>query len=100
VSAISRTAVVAASAALVVLGLAPAAEASGYPSDCVVTNVSSTTKSLTCKARPAGQQWRLLVYCIGWGLQDEAYGNIVTGNGTSTARCSAGQAQYPNFVVV
>ena len=65
-----------------------------------MTNVDSATKSLTCSSRPAGQRWRLLVYCIGWGLQDEAYGNIVTGNGTSTAHCSVGHAEYPNFVVV
>jgi hypothetical protein len=92
--------VVAAVATLSVFGLLPAAQAGSIPSDCTLTTIDTRTKSLSCHSRPATQKWRLLVYCMGWGVQDEAYGNIVTGNGTSTARCTVGTADFPNFVVV
>ena len=97
---VPRMAIVVAVAALSMGGLLPAAQASNIPSDCTLKTVDTHTKSLTCHSRPATQRWRLLVYCMGWGLQDEAYGNIVTGNGTSTARCTAGTADFPNFVIV
>ena len=80
-----------AATAATVMGLAAApASAAAIPSDCTVTNVSWDTRSLTCTNRPAGQHWSLSMWCTGIGGSDGPYyGNIVTGNGTSTASCGA-----------
>lgn len=58
------------------------------PVDCSLSRIAGSTVSMTCTNRPAAQRWRIMLYCIAFGLQDEAYGNIVTGNGTSTADCN------------
>lgn len=57
------------------------------PSDCTVSSPNNYTSSLTCTNRPAGQQWRSYRLCEGPWLDSSAFGNIVTGNGTSTAVC-------------
>jgi hypothetical protein len=57
------------------------------PADCTATVVNRYTTSLTCTNRPADQQWRGYRDCIGAWLDSGADGNIVTGNGTSTAVC-------------
>jgi hypothetical protein len=80
----------AASAAMVIPAVP--AMASGFttnvPADCVKTLVNAGTTSLTCTNRPADQRWQDHRFCIGvWGLDTDAFGNIVTGNGTSTAVC-------------
>ncbi|MCI0686268.1 MAG: hypothetical protein L0Y54_03375 [Sporichthyaceae bacterium] len=57
------------------------------PADCTPTFVNRYTTSLTCTNRPANQQWRSYRDCVGAWLDSGASGNIVTGNGTSTAVC-------------
>lgn len=69
------------------------------PVDCNMVRTAGSTVSMTCTNRPATQRWRAVLYCIAWGLQDEAYGNIVTGNGTSTADCATPYL-IPGFQVV
>jgi hypothetical protein len=82
------------------LGLAvsiPAAYAGSTvtePSDCSLTSsavFTTVTYHMTCTARPAGQQWQIVVWCNprgGDGSDWDYYGNIVTGNGTSTGSCA------------
>jgi hypothetical protein len=80
---------------------AAAATASKPPADCSETRINSRTVSLTCTSRPATQQWRYEVLCTGGWFDTSALGNIVTGNGTSTAVCPAGSfAQTPGWFVV
>ena len=106
---ISRTAKAIAAAALfgaVVLVPATPALATGNPvtppADCTATYVNHYTTSLTCTNRPANQQWQSFRDCVGAWLDSSADGNVVTGNGTSTAVCpqraEAEQAVY--FIVV
>jgi hypothetical protein len=81
-----------ASALLGAAVLLPAAPASAGnpvtpPPDCTATFVNHYTTSLTCTNRPANQQWRSFRDCYGAWLDSSAEGNIVTGNGTSTAVC-------------
>lgn len=60
----------------------------GVPTDCTPSKYSSTTIALDCTQRPATASWRLVLSCAtgaGWG--EPAYGNVVTGNGRSTATC-------------
>ncbi len=81
------------SAGTLTLGLAafmPTAQAGSTvtePSDCAL----AVPYHMTCTGRPAGQQWQIVIYCNPNG-QDGTdyidYGNIVTGNGTSTGSCS------------
>lgn len=56
------------------------------PPDCDLSRPGSDVVSMTCTARPSGQQWRLMQGTVetGWGVL-VGYGNTVTGNGTSTA---------------
>jgi hypothetical protein len=68
------------------------------PADCTVTSVNRYTSSLTCTNRPANQQWRGYRDCIGAWLDSGADGNIVTGNGTSTAVCPV-RAQAEQFML-
>jgi hypothetical protein len=51
------------------------------PTDCSFTFLSGTSQSLTCTSRPATQVWHLKTAC---GDFRYAYGNDVTGDGTST----------------
>ena len=67
------------------------------PADCTVSNPNSYTSSLTCTNRPAGQQWQTYRDCTGVWLDSGADGNIVTGNGTSTAVCPQ-RAHYEQFI--
>jgi len=64
-----------------------AATINSIPADCTLTAPSTYTRSLTCTSRPATQRWRLRVTCLKWVNVEDVYGNIVTGNGTSTATC-------------
>ncbi len=99
-----RSATLLASAALFgVVTIAPAAPALAAgnpvtpPADCTGTQVNHYTSSLTCTSRPAGQQWQSYRDCTGALLDSGAYGNVVTGNGTSTAVCPQ-RAQAEQFV--
>jgi len=56
------------------------------PPDCAASVVSYTTGSMTCSARPAGQQWRSRFQCSDFPPH-YINGTVVTGNGTSTATC-------------
>ena len=65
----------------------PAHPRDAVPADCTVRGVAGTLKlTMTCTARPAGQQWQLGAACIlDYPYKyDYKYGNIVTGDGTST----------------
>jgi hypothetical protein len=68
------------------------------PADCTPTFVNHYTSALTCTGRPAGQQWRSYRDCTGPWLDSDALGNIVTGNGTSTAECPV-RARAEQFVL-
>ena len=102
---IRRAATLLASAALFgVVTVAPATPALASPgspvtppSDCTATLINHYTSSLTCTNRPANQQWQAYRDCFGVWLDSGAYGNIVTGNGTSTAVCPE-RAQADSFV--
>src|SRR5438128_110607 len=97
-------ALAAAATGLVLAGLAPAVPAtptngtgtinSGaqIPSDCSLAYVSSASKSLTCTGRPPGQNWYFYIACVPVIKFGNAYGNIVAGDGTSTATCQNGTA--------
>lgn len=70
------------------------------PADCQLTAPSSQTRSLTCTNRPAAQRWHLYMYCIKWVNVEFEVGNIVTGNGTSTATCPPFlDPAYPGFLI-
>lgn len=58
------------------------------PSDCTTILINNYSASLTCTNRPASQQWQSYRICEGPWLDTDAYGNIVTGNGTSTVSCA------------
>jgi hypothetical protein len=59
------------------------------PGDCTGSlTAPPVTVHMTCTARPATQQWQLFVNCLRSGGSDvDVYGNIVTGDGTSTLHC-------------
>jgi hypothetical protein len=82
---------VAAAAALFMTGVAVAAPAGAnpnYPDDCSVANASpAPTRIMTCTARPATQQWRINLFCSFGAADKDVYGNVVTGDGKSTAHC-------------
>lgn len=84
----------AAAATLLSVGGASVAHASvpqvttSPPADCTFTVVSpDDTFTLTCTARPASQQWQLVVTCLPWRSPVERFGTVVTGDGTSTVTC-------------
>jgi hypothetical protein len=98
-----RISIPAMGAAIAVAGLfaiAPTASASGAgptwsylsPSDCTMTlGPPYETVQMTCTGRPATQQWQLFANCT-YGMKInspdvDVYGNIVTGDGTSTLLC-------------
>jgi hypothetical protein len=81
---------VAAAAAAFVIGGPAATQASAdtYPADCTVANLSpAPTRAMTCTDRPATQQWQIFLNCSFGQADKDVYGNVVTGNGTSTAHC-------------
>jgi hypothetical protein len=99
VKAILGVAAVAA-AGLLTLGFAPAAQASNLPPDCSLAAAGSDGLSLTCANRPADQQWHLGLYCTYWTRPSLVPGNVVTGNGTSTAHCLFGYEPDGGIFVV
>jgi hypothetical protein len=97
---LSRIGVPAIGMAVVAAGLivaAPQASASTYtyaPSDCsVTTGPPYETVQMTCTARPGTQQWQLFANCTYGSRINEpdvdVYGNVVTGDGTSSLLCPA-----------
>lgn len=99
---------IATAAAAAAAGLAPAAQAatdghparlgssattaidsgSEIPPDCTVSHPDSASASLTCTGRAAGDQWQVKVICfIPANITFSRFGEVVTGNGTSTASC-------------
>jgi hypothetical protein len=81
---------IAVTASLIGLTATPAA-AGTPPADCTSTKIDMWTKSLTCTSRPPAQRWHLNLLCMSMGgLEDVAHGNVVTGNGRSTASCTQG----------
>jgi hypothetical protein len=80
-------------AALLTVGLAPAATASvsyTFPPDCTLTPAGTDGDTVTCTARPPTQTWHLGIYCTYWVKPSLVAGNKVTGNGTSVAHCLFG----------
>ena len=60
------------------------------PGDCSLSRSSLYSVSMTCTGRPAGQQWSNIADCgEDWPRVEEVSGPTVTGNGTSTATCTA-----------
>jgi Calx-beta domain len=59
-------------------------EPGNIPSDCSFTWLGGLSLALGCTGRPATQVWHLKVVCGDFG---QAFGNDVTGEGTSTANC-------------
>jgi hypothetical protein len=95
---LSRIGLPVAGIAIVAAGLvaaAPQASASTYtyaPSDCsVVTGPPYETVQMTCTARPGTQQWQLFANCTYGSIINQpdvdVYGNVVTGDGTSSLKC-------------
>ena len=90
--------------ALCSLLAAPAAQASTTyiePSDCSVFTTQSFSVysyAMTCTARPAGQQWQEVVYCLPRGSDGAEYvfyGSIATGDGVSNgASCQANDSDW------
>lgn len=73
------------------------------PADCTLARPSLMVTSLACIGRPPTQRWRIQITCYdsgGWGYV-RAYGQIVTGNGTSVAECDYVDYDYgyPYFSV-
>lgn len=72
------------------------------PADCTLTRPSLMVTSLECANRPPTQSWRFEIVCYegGWGYM-RAYGQTVTGNGTSVAECTRVDYEYgyPYFYV-
>lgn len=73
-------------------GTATIKDGNQFPVDCTLTqDLPNETRSLTCTNRPATERWYIVQPWVSIGGVDFDYGNIVTGNGTSTA----GWAAYP-----
>lgn len=60
-------------------------EPGNIPSDCSFTWQGGLSLALGCTGRPPTQVWHLKVVCGDFG---KAFGNLVTGEGTSTATCA------------
>jgi Calx-beta domain-containing protein len=57
------------------------------PADCDFSRSTVPSISLSCTSRPPTQQWQIHILCQEEPFGNDAYGNVVTGNGTSTATC-------------
>ena len=71
------------------------------PSDCTGSlGLPTVTAQLTCTGRPATQQWQLFANCLrSRGADNDVYGNIVTGDGTSAVHCPQNTVSvYGQFV--
>ncbi len=92
----------AAIAAASLIAVAPGASANGAgpgysyqsPSDCSLSlGPPYETVQMTCTGQPASQQWQLFANCSygnpknGGPPDVDVYGNLVTGNGTSSLHC-------------
>jgi hypothetical protein len=71
------------------------------PSDCTTFTTQSFSVYhyvMTCTARPAGQQWQEVAYCLprgSDGAEYVVYGTIATGNGQSTgSSCQANSSSW------
>ncbi len=59
------------------------------PADCDLSRPDAQSVSMTCTNRPPTEQWYVGAQCgEEWPHFQLVNGNIVTGNGTSTARCT------------
>jgi hypothetical protein len=71
------------------------------PSDCMLLEVYPDTTTMTCTARPAGQQWLVAAYCyVKPGVDSYRVGNTVTGDGTSSIDDCYGGAAEAEFILV
>jgi Calx-beta domain len=70
------------------------------PADCSVANPSGGLVTMACTARPATQQWHLRLTCYPFGKPIMHFGNIVTGNGTSSVDCTGLPFDDPFFSLV
>lgn len=65
------------------------------PVDCDLFRPDSQSFSMTCSNRPATQRWKVEVECgEDWPMFVYVQGNIVTGNGTSSATCTGTGLPY------
>jgi Calx-beta domain len=82
-------------------GLGTITDGGNMPPDCSMSRVDNSTYSITCTNRPANQQWVHRVQCmIEWLEFVDIDGNVVTGNGTSTASCGQYLYNASSFVVL
>ena len=66
------------------------------PADCTLSRPSLMVTSMGCTNRPTTQQWQIQITCYdsgAWGYV-RGYGNLVTGNGTSTVTCDEVDYSY------
>ena len=70
------------------------------PADCNLSRADASTVSLTCSNRPASQRWLETIQCGEEFTTLLVNGNAVTGNGTSTARCTSRPYMHSYFTVL
>lgn len=70
------------------------------PADCNLSRADASTVSLTCSNRPASQRWLETIQCGEDFTAVFVNGNTVTGNGTSTARCTSRPYMGSSFTVL
>jgi hypothetical protein len=63
-----------------------------FPWGCNLSRSTEPTISATCTGQPATTQWNINTDCyVMRGVIESGYGNVVTGNGTSTVTCPNGE---------
>jgi hypothetical protein len=67
------------------------------PADCTVSQQPGEVMAMDCTGRPAGQVWRMQVYCFPFGRLVVNYGTTVTGNGRSWTDCGGAPIANPRF---
>ncbi|MEP6527065.1 MAG: hypothetical protein ABJA86_07850 [Nocardioidaceae bacterium] len=70
------------------------------PSDCNLSRADASTVSLTCSNRSPSQRWVETIGCGEDRRSEIVNGNTVTGNGTSTARCTHYAYNFSSFTVL
>jgi hypothetical protein len=70
------------------------------PADCNLSRADAVTVSLTCGNRPPSQRWTHTIRCGEDWTSISVNGNTVTGNGTSTARCTQFTYTGSSFTVL
>ncbi len=70
------------------------------PFDCDLSRSDAVTVSMTCSNRPVDQQWLHTILCGEDWRSISVNGNTVTGNGTSTARCTQFTYNGSHFTVL